>query len=138
MRKGWLLVLLLVSISVVAGDSIQVEKAQQEQSWLQRTISGFTRIDENYVEPQHYDWSVMLQATHTYDYYRLSTSGDNKQSVRFSPTPNFKVGPYFGWRWAFLGYTFDLKNIDVDSKSLKQEIDFSFYSAQIGADLPYQ
>ena len=138
MRKGWLLVLLLVSISVVAGDSIQVEKAQQEQNWLQRTISGFTRIDENYVEPQHYDWSVMLQATHTYDYYRLSTSGDNKQSVRFSPTPNFKVGPYFGWRWAFLGYTFDLKNIDVDIKSLKQEIDFSFYSAQIGADFYYR
>ena len=61
MRKGWLLVLLLVSISVVAGDSIQVEKAQQEQSWLQRTISGFTRIDENYVEPQHYDWSRLAR-----------------------------------------------------------------------------
>jgi hypothetical protein len=107
-------------------------------SWLRRTIRGFSYIDENYVEPQHYNWSAMVQATHTYDYYRIGTTGPSSQSIWLSPTPNLKVGPYFGWRWIFLGYTFDLKRVDVGIKELKQEFDFSIYSAQIGADIYYR
>ena len=137
----------ILPLSVVAGDravadsvfadSVQTKPAKK-MSWLRRTIRGFSYIDKNYVEPQHYNWSGMLQATHTYDYYRLSTTGANRQSVTLSPTPNLKVGPYFGWRWIFLGYTFDLHNINVGAKSLKQEFDFSIYSAQIGADFYYR
>ena len=140
MRKAWLFVLLLMSVSAMAGDldTVQVEEPEQAMGWLRRTIRGFSRIDENYVEPQHYNWSAMLQATHTYDFYRLGTSGDNRQSLMFAPRPTLKFGPYFGWRWVFLGYTFALKNVDVGSKSLKQEFDFSFYSAQIGADIYYR
>ena len=106
---------------------------QKKKSWLSRakdkflhTLESFTYIDTNYVEPQHYDWSVMLQGTYNYDYYRLTSVGENRQSFHFAPTPSIKVGPYFGWRWVFLGYTFDLRH--VDTSSLKQEIDFSFYS----------
>ena len=116
---------------------------QKKKSWLSRakdkflhTLESFTYIDTNYVEPQHYDWSVMLQGTYNYDYYRLTSVGENRQSFHFAPTPSIKVGPYFGWRWVFLGYTFDLRQ--VDASSLKQEIDFSFYSAQIGADIYYR
>jgi hypothetical protein len=104
-------------------------------SWLRRTIRGFSRIDENYVEPQHYNWSVMLQATYSYDYYRLSCAN---QSVSFAPSPTMKAGPYFGWRWVFAGYTFDLKNFSVGSDKKKRELDFSFYAAQIGADIYYR
>ena len=135
MRKALLMILTLVTLQVVAQDTLQTEQPEKKMSWLRRTIRGFSYIDERYVEPQHYNWSVMLQATHTYDYYRLSTSGSDGQSVWLSPEPNFKVGPYFGWRWIFAGYTFYLKHADVSMKDLKQEIDLSIYSAQIGADV---
>lgn len=138
MRKGWLIVLLLVSMAAVAGDSIQVKESKQEMSWLRRTIRGFSYIDENYVEPQHYNWSVMALGRYTWDFYRLSTTGAEKQSVSFSPHNVFKVGPYFGWRWVFLGYTVDIKNFSLDlGSSGWQGIDASIYSAQIGADVYY-
>lgn len=108
-------------------------------SWLRRTIRGFSYIDTNYVEPQHYNWSVMLQATQSYDIYKLRTMDDKGQSLTFSPSPSIKVGPYFGWRWVFLGYTFDLKHLGGNSNtSAKQEWDFSIYAAQLGADLFYR
>ena len=136
MRRLLSIVLLIVSLGATAQDSVVVEEPKKELSWLRRTIRGFSYIDENYVEPQHYNWSVMLQCTYNYDYYRLSSKGDNKQSVSFAPSPSFKCGPYFGWRWIFAGYTFDLKNVHVGSG--KQEFDFSFYAAQLGADVYYR
>ena len=136
MRRLLSIVLLMVSLGATAQDSVAVEEPKKELSWLRRTIRGFSYIDENYVEPQHYNWSVMLQATYNYDYYRLSSTGSNNQSVSFAPSPSFKLGPYFGWRWIFAGYTIDLKNVDVSAA--KQEFDFSFYAAQIGADLYYR
>ena len=137
MKRVLLTILAVVSLQAIAQDTLQAEQPEK-MSWLRRTIRGFSYIDENYVEPQHYNWSVMLQATHTYDYYRLSTSGSSAQSVWLSPEPNVKIGPYFGWRWVFMGYTFDLKHVDVSIKDLKQEVDLSIYSAQIGADLYYR
>lgn len=128
----------MVCLYTDAADSLAVETPKKQLSWLRRTIRGFSYIDTNYVEPQHYNWAAMVQATHTYDYYRLSTIGNNRQTITFAPTPNIKAGPYFGWRWVFLGYTFDLKKIDVGAKSLKQEFDFSIYSAQVGADVYYR
>ncbi len=108
---------------------------EKKMSWLRRTIRGFSRIDENYVEPQHYNWSVMLQAIYSYDYYRVSSA---TQSVSFAPSPTLKAGPYFGWRWVFAGYTFDLKNLSFSKTSNKQELDFSIYAAQLGADIYYR
>ncbi|MBR1547349.1 MAG: DUF4421 domain-containing protein [Prevotella sp.] len=126
-------------LPALSQDSTTVEQPKKrEMSWLRRTIRGFSYIDENYVEPQHYNWAVMAQGTYNYDYYRLSATGASKQSVTFTPAPTFKFGPYFGWRWVFLGYTIDLKRVDVANKERKQELDFSIYSAQVGADLYYR
>ena len=136
MRRLLSIVMLMVSLGTMAQDSVAVEEPKNELSWLRRTIRGFSYIDENYVEPQHYNWSVMLQGTYNYDYYRLSSTGANEQSVSFAPSPTFKFGPYFGWRWIFAGYTFDIKNVDVSD--LKQEFDFSIYAAQVGVDIYYR
>ena len=142
MRKTLLIILFLMSLGLQAQDSIpaleQLSSLERpkKMSWLKRTIRGFSYIDTNYVEPQHYNWSVMLQATYNYDYYRLSSTGDNQQSFFFAPTPTLKAGPYFGWRWAFLGYTFDLRHVDLSPDTKK--IDFSFYSAQIGVDFQFR
>lgn len=103
---------------------------------LKRIVRGFSAIDTNYIEPQHYNFTVMLQTTFNYDIYRLrSNSG---QSVTLSPDVAMRVGPYLGWRWFFLGYTFNLKNIGFSDGGRKREIEFSIYSSQIGIDLFYR
>ena len=127
----------MATLAAMAADSLTVGEPERKLGWLRRTIRGFSYIDERYVEPQHYNWSVMLQGTYTYDYYRLSSKDVNAQSVSFAPEPVIKFGPYFGWRWVFLGYTFDLRKIGI-SKSHRQEFDASIYAAQIGADFYYR
>lgn len=111
------------------------ETPDDSLGWLKRTIRGFSKIDTNYVEPQHYEFSAMLQTTYTYDIYQLKS--DDGQRITLAPSPTMKVGPYFGWRWIFAGYTFDLKNLSI-GKSPKQEWEFSLYAAQVGIDLFYR
>lgn len=108
----------------------------RELGTIRKTIRGFSKIDTAYIEPQHYNWSLMGQATFNYDYYILRSA--EGQTVTFAPDIIAKVGPFFGWRWIFLGYTFDLKNIGLGSGGAKREIDFSIYSSQIGVDLFYR
>ena len=101
---------------------------------LYEFVKDFSRVDTNYVEPQHYNYTVMLQNTNTYEMYRLTT--DNGNSFTFSPKPSVKLGPYVGWRWIFLGYTIDLNHLSSGNK--KKEFDLSLYSSQIGVDLFYR
>ena len=113
MRKVLAIVMLMTSLSLMADDSLMSDtltrsELPESESWLKRTLRKFTEIDTNYVEPQHYNWALMVQGTYNYDIYRLSTSGKNEQSVTFAPAPTFKFGPYFGWRWIFFGYTIHL------------------------------
>lgn len=132
MKYIYIVILFLgLGIEANAADSLEVEKPKKE-GWLKRTLHNFTEIDENYVEPQHYNWSVMLQATYNYDIYKLASDGLFKQSLTFAPEPSLKAGPYFGWRWVFFGYTFDLKNLNFSSN--KQGLEFSLYAAQVGVD----
>ncbi len=121
----------------MAGDTLSVQESKKE-GWFKRLISSFSDQDTNYVEPQHYNWSLMLQSITTYDYYRLSTTGENSQSVSFSPQLDVRLGPYFGWRWVFLGYTIDMRSLNIFKKSPKIELDASIYSARFGADLFYR
>ncbi len=105
-------------------------------SLLRRIIRGFDRLDTRYIEPQHYLFTVMLQSTYTYDYYTLRSRGEENHSVSFAPDGSFKVGPYFGWKWFFGGYTFTLGHSSFNKT--KTEIDLSLYSSQIGLDLFYR
>ena len=136
MRKVLLIILLLSALGVNAQDSLSMETPKK--GWLSRLIDSFSEIDTNYVEPQHYNWALMLQSINTYDYYRISTPGDDGQSISFAPTIGVRMGPYFGWRWIFLGYTIDLRNIHFFSGARKLEIDGSIYSSRFGADIFYR
>ena len=102
---------------------------------MREVVREFDRTDDDYIEPPHYNFAVELRAVRNYDDFVLSS---NRQSVKFSPDQRIKVGPYFGWRWVFLGTTFDLKNISLFGNSAKREIDFSIYSSQVGVDLFYR
>lgn len=119
-----------------AGDTTSVKKNNDgtKVSFITKIIEAFTDVDTNYIEPQHYNYTVMLQNTNNYDSYTLSSNSG--QSVTFAPKPSVKVGPYIGWQWLFLGYTFDVNHINNGTH--KTEFDFSFYTALFGIDLYYK
>lgn len=104
--------------------------------FLRRIIRGFDKLDTLYIEPQHYNLTMMLQTTFKIDQYTIASQ--DGQEVTLSPDPQLKVGPYIGWRWFFGGYMFDLKNLGFNNKGQKRELDLSIYSSQIGVDLFYR
>jgi len=136
MRRLLLTLCILVSLGLRAQENTTpADSVGDSQGWLEKLVKGFSKVDENYVEPQHYNFSAMVQLTHTYDIYQLKSS--TGQRLTLAPSPTMKVGPYFGWRWVFAGYTIDLKNLGTRITS-KQEWDLSLYSATIGLDLFYR
>ena len=108
---------------------------KKELNRIRQTIRGFDRTQEDYIEPQHYEFTVMMQATRTFESFVLSS---NDQSIKLAPDGLTKVGPYFGWRWFFFGWTFDIKNLGFKSSGLRQEFDLSIYTSQVGVDLYYR
>ena len=124
------------SLESVPGQADTTVVRKRQLSKLRRTIRGFDRLNNRWIEPQHYIFTAMMQVTHTYDLYKLSGTGEDAQSMTFAPDFKLKVGPYLGWKWFFAGYTFELGNISLDK--LKQELDLSIYSSQIGVDLFYR
>ena len=144
MRKVAAIVMLMLSLAALGSDTLRLAPLggdtlsmpkPKKAGWLKRLIDSFSDQDTLYVEPQHYNWALMGQAIVTYDYYRLSTSGDKGQSISFSPQTDIRFGPYFGWRWVFLGLTVDLRNLNIFNKRPKFELDASIYSARFGADV---
>ena len=140
LRRAFLLALLCLTGQAgaqEATDSVgQDEEQPRKLGVVRRTVREFDRLNTDYIEPQHYVFTVMLQATHTYDIYTLSSAGNNRQKVTFAPASKLKVGPYVAWKWFFAGYTFELDNLSLGG--LKQEFDLSIYSSQIGIDLFYR
>ena len=117
-------------------DTIEAVKhdAPRKLSLIRRIIRGFDRLDKNYIEPQHYLFTTMLQASYIYDIYTVR--GGEEQTITFAPDASLKIGPYIGWKWIFGGYTFDMRNLTLFRN--KQEWDLSIYSSQIGIDLFYR
>lgn len=119
-----------------SGDSLQ----QKEQNFFQSLnkkidviLRSFSEKDTNYIEPQKYDFTVMAQHTQVYQYTKVTA--ENGQTLTLSPDVVFKLGPYFGWKWLFLGYTVDVKNLFKSTEGTY--IDLSFYSNQVGLDIYY-
>ena len=119
-------ILLLLVISAV------MAHAEKSDSVMTMNLD---RTEEDYIEPNHYEFSAMLQATRTFENFVLSSNG---QSIELAPDGLTKIGPYFGWRWLFLGYTFDIKNLGFNSSDGRKEFDLSFYSSKFGVDLYYR
>ncbi len=93
----------------------------------------FNNTDSTYIEPQRYNYTLMLQNTNTYEVYTLSNK--QGQKISFAPDPSYRLGPYVGWRWMFLGYTLDLTHINASSQHTnKKEFDLSLYSSMLGVD----
>lgn len=128
-------------LAVIRGDSVPAKtdttRRKRGMSWLKRIVKSFDEYDSDYIQTNYYNYTAMLQNTNFYQMFRLkaeSPAGE-KQSLTVAPSPTFKVGPYFGWRWIFLGYTFDISNLKHAGEST--EFNLSLYSSMLGVDLMY-
>lgn len=106
---------------------------KKKLSSFRRMVRNFSRVDTNYIEPQKYNFTVMLQNTISFEGYTLRTKDNHK--VVLGPKPSYKLGPYFGWRFIFLGYTIDLKHLKSEAR---EALDLSLYAPQVGVDLFYR
>lgn len=112
------------------------QKAKAYGGVFVRFIDEFDKIDTTYIERNRYNFTAMLQGTTNYEFYSLN----NQQlgyRLGFAQHPDFRVGPYFGWKWLFLGYTFDLSNLG-NSRRQTSRFELSIYTSMLGIDLMWR
>ncbi|MBQ2333568.1 MAG: DUF4421 family protein, partial [Prevotella sp.] len=82
-------------------DSIHVAPEPKLSFWEKayEVIKEFSRVDSDYIESQRFNYTFMLQNTNTYESYRIKDALGN--SIRLTPKPSIKFGPYIGWRWVY-------------------------------------
>ena len=104
---------------------------------LKQIITRLNTIDTAYIEPNHYAWTAMMQNTNSLHFVSFSAIEKDKerQTLTFFPRPSFKIGPFLGWRWLFLGYTIDIGRIQKAGKNT--EFSLSLYSNLVGGDFVY-
>lgn len=125
-----------------------LKSAQPEESKFLKTsknifnkaVDWFNATDTTYILPNKYNLTFMLEQSTWFEHYRLGISGENgNQVLGFAPKVNTKLGLYFGWRWIFLGYSFDLSSLfKKEREKTRTEMVFNLYSAKFGLDLYYR
>ena len=140
MTRWWLIVfMVLVTVAAKADDVVALIDTTANDMRSKRTVREvvreFDRTEDAYIEPPHYELAVEMRAQRNFEDFILSSNG---QSIMLRPDQRIKVGPYFGWRWIFLGTTFDLKNFSIFGDEGKREFNLSVYSSQVGIDLLYR
>jgi hypothetical protein len=126
---------LCCSYGALAQDSISKKKPIPVRivDFVSGALREFNNVDTTYIEPQHYNFSAMAQATYFFERYRITSKSG--QTITFAPETRIKVGPYAGWSLFFLGYTIDLAYISANKK---KELEMSIYTSRIGVDLFYR
>ena len=107
-----------VVLDSVKTDTV-VKSAPRKLGLIRRIIRGFDKVDERYIEPQHYVYAAMLQGTRNYDYYTLRSAGDNRQSISFSP--DWTAGNMFSFHAA--GFNADIQTLIVSRQYLSNDED---------------
>ena len=119
-------------------DSVAVEK---KPGFFRRVYNFMNKCfsperDLRYIDVQdYYNWCGMLQVSTRFEVCQLDAGAD-KFLIRVSPRPRTRVGPFFGWRFAFFGYNIDLKSIFINNDDT--DLNASIYSAAFGLDLFYR
>ena len=112
-------------------------KRRYQQNAGEKKKDTMNDVDTNYIEPQRYNFTVMVQNTNNFEVYVLNSQQEHHLTL--APEPTMSIGPYAGWRWIFLGYTIDIKHpFFNNSEQKRKEFDLSLYSARVGIDLYYR
>lgn len=102
-----------------------------------RVIDAFDDVDTNYIHRIDYNFTAMVQATTNFERYMIGTD-DYSEYMAFSQRPDLRFGPYLGYRWLFLGYTYDMTSLGKAARKRGSKIEFSIYTSMIGIDLIYR
>ena len=131
---------LITSDTLLYAGGVERQKSgrkRPKRNLIQQFFKAFSDLDTTYIEPNFYNYAAMAQHTTFLQVYRLKARDEmgHIQSLQFTPKANQSIGPYFGWRWIFLGYTFNIgKRTKVGSGT---ELSLSLYSSMLGCDLMY-
>lgn len=126
----------------VTTDSVAAEQipsssqpTKRKGNFLVRFIERFDDIDTTYIAPNYYNYEAMVQNTNFFQTYRIeaNNAAGQRQSMTLAPSSSVRIGPYLGYRWLFLGYTFDIGNPSNATKTT--ELNISLYSSMLGIDL---
>ena len=111
------------------------KKLKRTGSLVKRFIKSFDDYDTTYISPNYYNYEAMVQNTNFYQIYRIRGKSEDgtSQTLQLKPTPSLRIGPYFGYRWIFLGYTFDIGHPKRAGEST--QFNLSLYSSMLGCDL---
>ena len=112
------------------------QKIRHSGGLIKRFIKAFDEYDTTYIEPNKYHMTVMLQGTGNAEWFSLKGE-ESGHRMSFTSRPGYKIGPYLGWHWIFLGYTIDVSTIG-GTQTKKTETEFSLYSSMLGCDLFYR
>ena len=125
-----LFILLLIPLTMQAQEDNSILAPQK------RKFKLINPIDTTYIAPNQYNLVFRLEQSTWYEHFKLGNhSGD--QYLNLSPDLSPKVGLYFGWRWIFLGYNFNLGDKQKNEPK-KTELTFNFYANKFGVDLYYR
>ncbi len=117
-------------------------KKELIKAYLKGKIEDLNDIDTTWISPNYYNFTFMIQNTNTFESFSVaSTSNATINRIDFSPAPTLRLGAYFGWRWLFLGYTFNVNDIlgkKRNNEKKNTEVDLSIYTSKIGIDLYYR
>lgn len=123
--------LCLLPLSMQAQEVNNNSDVQEE-----RKFKLINKIDTTYIAPNQYNLVFRLEQSTWYEHFKIgSHAGD--QSLNFRPDLSPKVGLYFGWRWIFLGYNFNLGDKNKNEPK-KNELSLNFYANKFGVDLHYR
>ena len=125
--------------SLSSADSLQSDTGTKKENVLKRAVNSVLHffspeVDAEYIELQRYNFTAMAQVTNTDDYFVLR--GERENSISLSPKRKLKVGPFFGWRWLFFGYTFNVNSIEMSHSNV--DINTSLYTPAVGIDFVYR
>lgn len=124
-----------------------VPDTSRVDSFVQKRPGFFSRIihhffngyDTTYINPNRYNYALMVAQYANLEYYSLGSSNPSTQRIFFKPNPHYKIGMYFGWQWIFLGGSIDVDQLFKRSgKDRRTEFDLNLYSSKIGIDLYYR
>lgn len=128
----------------LSSDSLPTKK----KSWFKRKITpslkSFVKIfspdfDTTYIEPQKYNFTVMALCERNDDHLILNSEdkeGGTSYYVDMAPKSVAQFGPFFGWRWLFYGYTFNLSTLKLNNSGF--DLNFNIYTPSLGIDLIYR
>lgn len=121
-------------------DTAEVMKEKQNKGLINWVTHLLTDLDTTYVHPNKYKYALMLENSNWYEYYHFKTIEESPQRLLFAPKMNYKLGGYFGWKWIFIGYSIDLRDLFNKRKDQDQRTEFglSLYSSVAGCDVYYR